>query len=48
MSDGACPIPIGGDGPLDARKARLDNVSRRYRHEDAEYLYDFGDGRRCR
>jgi hypothetical protein len=33
-----------GDGPLDARKARLDEVAEDVGTKTLRYLYDFGDG----
>jgi hypothetical protein len=36
--------PDGGDGPLDARKARLVDVLEDVGTKTLRYLYDFGDG----
>ena len=38
------PDPDWGDGPLDARKARLDDVLEDLGTKTLRYLYDFGDG----
>jgi hypothetical protein len=38
------PDPDGGDGPLDARKARLLDVLEDVGTKTLRYLYDFGDG----
>jgi len=38
------PDPDGGDGPLDARKARLVDVLEDVGAKTLRYLYDFGDG----
>ena len=38
------PDPDGGDGPLDARKARLIDVLEDVGTKTLRYLYDFGDG----
>ncbi len=38
------PDPDWRDGPLDARKARLDNVLEDIGTKTLRYLYDFGDG----
>jgi hypothetical protein len=38
------PDPDGGDGPLDARKARLVDVLEDVGTKMLRYLYDFGDG----
>ena len=38
------PDPSWGDGPLDARKARLIDVLEDVRVKTFRYLYDFGDG----
>jgi hypothetical protein len=38
------PDPDGGDGPLDARKARLVDVIEDVGVKTLRYLYDFGDG----
>src|SRR5258708_31831122 len=38
------PDPDGGDGPLDARKARLVDVLKDVGTKTLRYLYDFGDG----
>ncbi len=38
------PDPDWRDGPLDARKARLDNVLEDIGTKTLSYLYDFGDG----
>jgi len=38
------PDPDGGDGPLDARKARLSDVLEDVGAKTLRYLYDFGDG----
>jgi hypothetical protein len=38
------PDPDFGDGPLDARKARLADVVQDTRVRSLKYLYDFGDG----
>src|SRR5216683_1647785 len=38
------PDPDGGDGPLDARKARLVDVLEDVGTKTLRYLYDFGDG----
>lgn len=38
------PDPDFGDGPLDARKARLANVLEDTGARSLKYLYDFGDG----
>src|SRR5215212_12035862 len=38
------PDPDWGDGPLDARKARLIDVLEEIGAKTLKYLYDFGDG----
>ena len=38
------PDPDGGDGPFDARKARLVDVLEDVGTKTLRYLYDFGDG----
>lgn len=38
------PDPDGGDGPLDARKARLIDVLEDVGVKTLRYIYDFGDG----
>ena len=38
------PDPDWGDGPLDARKARLVDVLEETGAKTLKYLYDFGDG----
>ena len=38
------PDPDWGDGPLDARKARLADVLEETGAKTLKYLYDFGDG----
>ena len=38
------PDPDFGDGPLDARKARLSDVLEDFGTKTLHYLYDFGDG----
>jgi hypothetical protein len=38
------PDPDGGDGPLDASKARLSDVLADVGTKTLKYLYDFGDG----
>jgi hypothetical protein len=38
------PDPSWGDGPLDARKARLSDVLQDVGTKTLRYLYDFGDG----
>src|SRR3546814_12388400 len=39
------PDPDWGDGPLDARKARLVDVLEDAGAKTLRYIYDFGDGR---